>query len=146
MKNDSYYIEELLWDFCWMSQSKVSIPLHHTDNLSRKAKTVFILSHDFDTSRTLFLEPTDVSFWDVNPAAEQTPLKSSGLVFCLYQRYRQKKHRSIGYGSGSCDLFFLDLSEKVDRNVIFSFSPDHWNSKCITLLFTIPPISHVLHT
>ena len=44
-------------------------------------KTVLILSHELDTNRTLFLLLTDVSFWDVNPAAEQTLLKDSGFVW-----------------------------------------------------------------
>ena len=43
-------------------------------------KTALILSISLNTSRTLFLMTTDVSLWDVNPAAEQTPLKGSGLV------------------------------------------------------------------
>ena len=30
--------------------------------------------------------------------------------------------------------------------MIFSFSPDHWNGKWNTLLFTIPPVPQGLHT
>ena len=45
-------------------------------------KAVLILSHGLNISRSLFLMPTDVFLWDVNPAAEQTPLKGSGLVSC----------------------------------------------------------------
>ena len=43
-------------------------------------KTVLILSRGLNTSRTLFLVLTNVSFWDVNPAAEQTSLKDLDLV------------------------------------------------------------------
>ena len=38
------------------------------------------LSHGLDTCRMLFLVSTDVSLWDMDPTAEQTPLKDLGLV------------------------------------------------------------------
>ena len=47
-------------------------------------KTALILFQELNTSWTLFLVPTDVSLWDVNPAAEQTPPKVSGLVSRLW--------------------------------------------------------------
>ena len=43
-------------------------------------KTVVILSYGIDTRRTLFLAPKDVSLREVNPAAQQIPLKGSGFV------------------------------------------------------------------
>ena len=39
-----------------------------------------LLFHNLKTSRTLFLVLADVSFWDVNPTAEHSPLKVSGLM------------------------------------------------------------------
>ena len=43
-------------------------------------KTVLVLSHGLNTSRMLFLVPTDVSLWDVNPVTKQTPSKGSCLM------------------------------------------------------------------
>ena len=98
-------INEKLFSLCWRAalrllldeSIKVSIPWHYTLSpliwsiqqyccnkpmITYPAtwKTVLILSYDLDTSRTLCLVPTDVSLWDVNPAAERTLLKGSGLV------------------------------------------------------------------
>ena len=79
---------------------KVFLPPHHTltpliwsiqqcccHKSMMTWKTVLILSHCLDTSRTLFLAPTDVSLWDVNSGPGQTLLKGSGLEFCLCQWY-----------------------------------------------------------
>ena len=41
---------------------------------------LLILLHGNYINRTLFLMPTDVSLWDVNPTAELTILEGSGLV------------------------------------------------------------------
>ena len=46
----------------------------------RMWKIILILSHGLDTSRTLFLVPTDASFWHMNLAVEQNPFKGSCLV------------------------------------------------------------------
>ena len=46
----------------------------------RAWKIVFILFLGLDTSRMLFLVLIEVNLWDVNLAAEQTPLKYSGHV------------------------------------------------------------------
>ena len=43
-------------------------------------KTVLILSHSLNTSRMLFLVPTDFSLWDVNPAASRVFERFSGHV------------------------------------------------------------------
>ena len=43
-------------------------------------KKALILFHGLSTRRTLFLLPTDVSLWEVNSPAEQSPLKVSCLL------------------------------------------------------------------
>ena len=97
-KNYSHYVEKnFLATSAWWVNKKVSIPFHHILSpliwsieqycqnkpmmtYTGTWKSVLILSHGVYTSRTLFLWTKNVSIWDVNPAAEQTPLIGLYLV------------------------------------------------------------------
>ena len=57
----------------------------------------------------------------------------------------QIEHRGIKHGACFCDLFLLDLSCRNNSNVIFYFSPDHWNGKWHTLLLPFSHPSSSLH-
>ena len=67
-------LSPLIWSILQCCWNKLMI------TYSGAWKTVLILFHCLNANKTLFLVPTDVSLWDINPATEQTPLKSSGFV------------------------------------------------------------------